>query len=291
MLKNFISFINDNKLDVYDILIHQGGRLAAEHHFASAERRNLYSVTKSITSAAVGIAIEEGHFSLKDTLLELFAEELPENLTSEHLNNLNQITVERLLTMSVRDYPFARLSCDNWLWHILSIPLPHADQRTFRYNNFTAYLAGVIVEKRTGIPMERFLRLHIFEPLAIPEVAVAHSPEGYYYGSTGMKLTAEELSRVGQLLLQKGNWNGKQLIPEAWVEQATTKQIENKEEGYGYYFWMQKNNSYCARGKWGQLLAVFPEKEAVVTILSNLEEASKENQMYEGLLKLVYPLL
>ena len=193
--------------------------------------------------------------------------------------------------MSIVDYPFERLTCDNWLKHILAIPLPNIRERKFRYNNFSSYLAGVMVEKATGMPMLEFLRPRLFEPLQISGVTCVYSPEGYFYGSTGMKLTVEELSRIGQLYLQNGYYRGRQLLPAEWVERATRKQIENKEAGYGYYFWRQEHNSYCARGKWGQICMVLPEKTAVIAVLSNLEEITLAEKMRLSLWDTIYPQL
>jgi CubicO group peptidase (beta-lactamase class C family) len=291
MLKELISIVHENNMQVYGIVVMQNGKKIAEHHFAPEERRNLYSVTKSITSTAVGMAIAEGYFKLEDSILTFFEQELAGGATKEHLDNLDKITVERLLTMSVVDYPFERLTCYNWLRHILSIPLPNIDERKFRYNNFTSYLAGVIVEKSTGMSMMDYLGPRLFEPLRIPSVTCSYSPEGYYYGSTGMKLSVSELSRIGQLYLQKGYYGGKQLLPPEWVEQATKKQIENREGGYGYYFWRGDHNSFSARGKWGQICLVLPDKEAVVTVLSNLEEEALADMLRCGMWETIYPRL
>ncbi len=291
MLQDFVTFINSNGCKVHGIVVLQNGEKIAEHHFDPEERRNLYSATKSITATAVGIAVHEGFIHLEDSILPYLREEVPENVSGEHLAQLEKVTVERLLTMSIADYPFERLSCDNWLRYILSLPLPNIDQIKFRYNNFTAYLAGVVVEKSTGLKMMDYLTPRLFDPLDISEVECAYSPEGYFYGSTGMMLTVSELARFGQLYLQKGCYQGRRLIPECWVEQATAKHIDNKEEGYGYYFWRQKENSYWARGKWGQICAVFPDKNAVIAVMSDLQDEMASAAMRLCLWDTVYPKL
>ena len=291
MLKDFISTVLEEEMQVYGIVVLQDGVTKAEHHFALEERRNLYSATKCITSTAVGMAIAEGYFRLEDSILPFFEQELSGSVSEEQRKRLEQITIERLLTMSIVDYPFERLSCDHWLEHILSIPLPNIGLRKFRYNNFTSYLAGVIVEKSTGMPILKFLEQRLFEPLGISSVTCAYSPEGYYYGSTGMKLTVKELSRIGQLYLQQGSYEGRQLLPREWVRQATKKQIENKELGYGYYFWRQEHNTYCARGKWGQICMVIPDKNAVIAVLSNLVEEELEEKLQHSLWDTIYPRL
>ena len=291
MLKDFISMVNENNMQVYGIVVLQEGKKLAEQYFAPVERRNLYSATKSITSTAVGMAIAEGYLKLEDSVLPYFEQELAGEVSLEQLDHLERVTLERLLTMSVVDYPFERLSCDNWLKHILSIPLPNISLRKFRYNNFTSYLAGVMVEKATGKAMLDFLKPRLFDPLQISSVTCAYSPEGHFYGSTGMMLTVEELSRIGQLYLQKGNYLGRQLIPGAWVEQATKKQVENREGGYGYYFWTQEHNSYRASGKWGQICMVLPDNNAVIAVLSNLEDARLEEKLRSSLWEYIYPQL
>ena len=291
MLKEVIAQIVENNMEVYGIVVMQDGEKLAEHHFGCEERRNLYSITKSITSTAVGMAIAEGHFRLTDSILPYFEQELKGSISQLQREQLEKVTVERLLTMSIMDYPFMRLTCDNWLQHILSRPLPNIGERKFRYNNFVSYLAGVMVEKTTGMSVLDYLRPRLFEPLQIHAVNCAYSPEGHYYGSTGMQLTVNELSRLGQLYLQKGSYGGRQLLSSEWVEQATAKQIENKEEGYGYYFWRQKHNSYCARGKWGQICLVLPDKKAVIAVLSHMEKEPLVKKLDQCLWEYIYPRL
>ncbi len=291
MLKDFIAVIEEEQLPVYGIVIIKDGVKLAEHHFLPEERRNLYSATKSITATAVGLAIEEGYFKLEDNLLTFFEPDVPKDLPKEQLDNLNQVTVERLLKMSILDYTFERPSCDNWLTYILSIPIPRVDQIAFSYNNFNSYLAGVIVERTTKTGMMDYLAPRIFEPLGISGVECAYSPEGNYYGSTGMYLSINELARFGQLYLQKGCYNGRQLIPKTWVEAATRKQIETREGGYGYFFWRYKENTYRASGKWGQMSIVIPDKNAVIAVMSDLQDESQKALMRTRMWETVYSKL
>ena len=291
MLKDFISAIEKDHLPVYGIVVIQDGRKLAEHHFISEERRNLYSATKSITSTAIGMAIEEGYLRLEDNLLSFFEKDLPKGLPEGHLNNLSKVTLERLLKMSVVDYTFERPICDNWLTYILSIPLPKVDEIAFSYNNFNAYLAGVMVERATKTKMMDYLTPRLFEPMGIQHVECAYSPEGNYYGSTGMYFSINELARFGQLYLQKGNYNGRQLISEEWVEKATKKQIETREGGYGYFFWRYKENTYRASGKWGQMSIVIPDKNAVIAVMSDLQDESQKTFMRKRMWETVYSKL
>lgn len=289
MLNEFKSEVIKNKFNIYGIVVIKDGIKVSEHHFIPEARRELYSVTKSFTCTAVGIAITEGYFSLDDSILKFFEEDLPKDVPQSHLDNLDKITVRRLLTMSVKDYKFGRLTCDNWLKHILSIPLPNVNQEVFEYSNLSSYLSGVIVEKTTKENMMDYLKPRLLLPLGIHNVECVYSPEGYFYGATGMKLSINELSRFGQLYLQEGCYNDKQLLTKEWVANATKKQIETREGGYGYYFWRYKENSYRASGMKGQICMVIPEKNAVITLMSNLENDSEE--VRQCIWNTIYPRL
>ena len=289
MLSEFKSQVIKNGLNIYGIVVIKDGKKIAEHHFIPEERRELYSVTKSFTSTAVGIAMTEGYFSINDSILKFFEEDIPKGVPLSHLDNLDKITIKRLLTMSVKDYTFGRLTCDNWLQHILSIPLPNVDRVVFEYSNLSSYLAGVIVEKTTKMNMMDYLQPRLLSPLGIKNVECEYSPEGYFYGATGMKLTINELSRFGQLYLQEGCYDGKQLLTKEWVNSATKKQIETREGGYGYYFWRYKGNSYRASGMRGQVCIVIPEKNAVIAVMSDLENDSEK--MRQCIWNTIYPKL
>lgn len=289
MLTDFISEVIKKELNIYGIVVIKDGMKIAEHYFIPEERRELYSVTKSFTSTAVGLAITEGYFSINDSILKFFEEDVPKDVPQGHLDNLEKITVRRLLTMSVKDYTFGRLTCDNWLKHILSIPLTNVDQEVFEYSNLTSYLSGVIVEKTTKKKMMEYLEPRLLSPLGIYNVECEYSPEGYFYGATGMKLTINELSRFGQLYLQEGTYGGKELLTKEWVTSATKKQIENREGGYGYNFWIYKGKSYRASGMRGQTCMIIPEKNAVIAVLANLKSDSDE--LRQCIWNTIYPKL
>ncbi|MBL4936986.1 serine hydrolase [Clostridium sp. YIM B02515] len=289
MLTEFIDKVIKNKLNIYGIVVIKDGIKVCEYHFVPEERRELYSVTKSFTSTAVGIAIQEGYLYLNDSLLKFFEEDIPKDMPKEHLDNLGKVTVERLLTMSILDYPFVKLNSDNWLRHILSIPLPNVDERVFNYSNLSSYLAGVIVERAVKTNMMDYLKPRLFEPLGIENVECEYSPEGYFYGATGMKLTINELSRFGQLYLQEGFYNGKQLLAKDWVASASKKHIETREGGYGYYFWREQVHSYRASGMKGQVCIVIPGKNAVIAVMSDVGDRSLE--MRKLIWDTVYPKL
>jgi CubicO group peptidase (beta-lactamase class C family) len=281
MLNEFINTITNSNLEVHGITILQDSKLIACHDFIPVARHPIYSATKSFTSTALGIAMDETNISLEDNLLKYFEEDLPKDCTREMLENLSKITIKRLLTMSVYGYPF-RPEGNDWLCYSLSVQLKDVEKEVFDYSNIPAYLVGVIVEKVVGQNLLTYLKPRLFEPLGIIDPECQVCPSGHFYGASGMYLTVEELAKLGQLYLRKGMWNGKQLLSSQWVQEATNKQIETREGGYGYFFWRCADNGYRISGKWGQRCYVYPDKNLVIAYLSNLykDEDSKVVSRY-----------
>ena len=174
--------------------------------------------------------------------------------------------------MSVDGFPF-RLSGNNWLEEALSIPLKNPENKTFLYSNVPAYLVGVTVSSAVNERLDRYLKRKLFAPLGIPEPPCQFSPEGFFYGASGMELTVNELSRIGLMLSNEGEYAQKQIVPSAYVKEATSVQQLNREGGYGYFFWKYRDG-FSLNGKWGQKCYVLPEEKMIITFLSHLEEGS-----------------
>jgi CubicO group peptidase (beta-lactamase class C family) len=237
----------------------------------------LNSLTKSFNSTAVGLAIEAGKFSLDDPVLKFFPNDAPAEIS----DNLKAMKVRDLLTMtcghdtepkSVGGAPSVR--------QFLAHPVPHQPGTHFQYNSMGSYTLSAIVTKTTGQTSLEFLRPRLFEPLGIEHPDWPGSPEGVSIGGGGLKLCTEDIAKFGQLYLQNGRWNGRQLVPEKWVEQATRKQVPNDQEshskigvdwqqGYGFQFWRCTHNAFRGDGAGGQLCVMIPDKDAVIVITAN----------------------
>ena len=255
------------ELRLLNLLVWKDGKEVFRWDSEGEIRRNQYSASKSFTSVAVGIAEREGLLSLDEPLVEAFPEEVPDN----PCQNLQKATVRDLLTMCLgqgegalmgEQRPF--LAERDWVRYSLALPFPYAPGEKFVYNNVGPYLAGVLVQRRAGCDLVSYLTPRLFAPLGIVRPTWEADPQGYTFGAGGLFLSVSELTRFGQLLLQKGAWEGKQLIPAAYVEAASAKQVENGAEGYGYLFWRGKENSYRADGKYGQFAIVFPGENLVI---------------------------
>jgi CubicO group peptidase (beta-lactamase class C family) len=265
-------------LGVLNVVALRGGEAVFERHFQKQIRYNNYSIAKSFTALAVGLAEAEGLLSLDERLLDCFPEEAPPNPGA----NLMAVTVRDLLTMCLGQDEWRLSGAErlalgagtNWAEYALGKPFPHPPGEVFLYNNVGPFLAALIVQRRVGQTLVDYLLPRLFEPLGIWRPTWEVDPNGLNFGAGGLFLAASELAKVGQLLLQGGEWEGRQLIPRAYVREATRKQVDNPGEkpdynlGYGYLFWRGRLNSFRAEGKNGQFILVFPDEGMVVAVQS-----------------------
>jgi len=291
------AFVENTKhIMLNNIIVLKDGEKIAEHHWVSEIRQNQYSVSKSFTSAAIGIAIGEGLLTLDDPVIEFFPDKVPHN-PSERLQRLK---VRHLLTMSVghrESYLMAHQRYDlnetDWIKYSLNLPLDYEPGTHFVYSNVGPYLAGMIIKKLTKCDLLEYLMPRLFEPLGIWRPTWETDAQGNSFGSSGLMLRVSEIAKFGQLYLQKGQWKGKQLIPEEWVNETSKTQIKTGEESlynseYSYLFWMGPNNSYRADGMFGQYSIIMPDKNAVVAI--NAYNTSNEN-ILDYVWKYIYPFI
>lgn len=237
----------------------------------------LHSLSKSFNSTAVGLAIAEGKLSLDDPVLKFFPGEAP----GDPSENLKAMKVRDLLTMTCgHDVEPRGAGGAPSVKTFLAQPVPHQPGTHFLYNTMGSYTLSAIVTKVTGKTALEYLKPRLFEPLGIDNPEWPSSPEGNSLGGYGLKLCTEDIAKFGQLYLQKGKWNGKQLIPQQWVEQATSKQVPNDgeghskigidwQQGYGFQFWRCTHNAFRGDGAAGQLCVVIPDKDAVIAITAD----------------------
>lgn len=266
------------ELRVLGVMVSQRGEEIARRMWDGVCRRNIYSASKTYTALAVGIAIREGLVSLEEKLVDAFPKELPA-LVSE---NLRKATVRDLLTMCLgQEKPFLMgegrylLEADDWVREALAQPFTCEPDTHFVYNNVGPYLAGILVQRRCGCDLVSYLMPRLFEPMGIKRPTWETDPLGQTFGAGGLMLTLPEMHKLGLLFEQKGRWHGRQLIPEAWIDACSRKQVDNGREGYGYLMWRGEHNSYRADGKYGQLSIVFPDKEAVISVQCECRDTGK----------------
>jgi CubicO group peptidase (beta-lactamase class C family) len=230
--------------------------------------RPVYSVSKSFTAMAAGLAIAEGKLSLGDRVADFFPGLIPKPSP-----RLAALTLENLLTMSRGHGLFSR---PRTVSDALAQPLVFDPGTRFVYDNGSALLASAMITRAAGQNVRDYLLDRLFRPLGIPDPVWQESGDGYTLGATGLELAAGDLAVFGQFLLRRGNWKGTQLVPAAWIDEAAGFRISTKETkrpdydlGYGYYFWICRHGAYRADGKNGQFVIVFPRQEAVAAIVSD----------------------
>lgn len=268
----FIRTVQENHWELYGIQVKQNGKLLYQNGNVTEERYPIYSATKTFTSTAVGLAVEEGKVSIEESIYSYLKSEVPVYVAQKQVDNLKKITMKRLLTMSVQGYPF-RPEGSNWLEYSLAFPLEEVDIPKFSYSNISAYLVGVALEKALNQHLITYLTPRLFEPLSINNPTYGNCPSGHFYGASNMKLTVEELGRLGELYLQNGRFEGSKILSNSWVREATASHISNREGGYGYFIW-KYGEGYRISGKWGQRCFVLPKQKLMITYLANMEKGS-----------------
>jgi len=268
------------------------GHVVAEGWWSpySAEApHSLYSLSKSFTSTAVGLAIAEGKLSLDDEVLKFFPEDAP----AEPSKNLKAMRVSDLLRMSTGQQTEPPRPNDKvWTKTFLAHPVPFKPGTHFLYNTSATYILSAIVQKATGMTVLDYLKPRLFEPLGITHPTWEASPQGISTGGYGLSIRTEDIASFGQLYLQKGEWHGKQLVPKSWVEAATSRQTSNGsspasdwDQGYGYQFWRSRHGAYRGDGAFGQYCIVLPEQDAVIAITSGVKDMQAVlNLVWEKLL-------
>ena len=270
----------DNNVDTFDsFMVLRHGKVIAEGWWKpnSADAPHvLNSVSKSFTSTAIGLAIHEHKLKLNDRVLRFFPADAPPNPSP----NLQAMTVRDLLTMSGGHEVEPKRDGGPTVKQFLAQPVVFQPGTHFLYNTMGTYVLSSIVTKVTGKTTLEYLKPHLFGPLGIESPRWDVSPEGTSLGGYGLYLRTEDIAKLGQLYLQNGKWNGKQLVPRKWIEQATSKQIDNQMEshaqighdwieGYGFQFWRCRHNAYRADGAGGQFIVVMPDQDAVVAITAD----------------------
>lgn len=279
----FVEALERQIHEVHSFMLLRHGSVVAEGWWSPHGRDDphmLFSVSKSFTATAVGLAMSEGYFAIDDSVLAFFADEAPAAI-SDHLAAM---CVRDLLTMTTGHavdtwgYMLER-SDSNWIKGFFEVPVLHAPGTHFLYNTGATYLLSALVQKTTGMKLIDYLEPRLFEPLGISNATWEESPQGINSGGIGLSVKTEDIARFGQLYLQHGRWRDQQLLPEGWVEAATSIQVSNGNvavgsdatQGYGYQFWRCLHGAYRGSGLFGQYCIVMPEQEAVLAITSGID--------------------
>ncbi|MFW5656625.1 MAG: serine hydrolase domain-containing protein [Bacteroidota bacterium] len=268
--------------DLHSFILMRHGKKLAEGYwnpYNPESNHMLYSLSKSFTSTATGMAQAEGLLSINDPVISFFPEETPEN-PSENLQAMRIRDLLRMTTGHQNDALGPMLqNQESWVKGFLELPVEHKPGTHFVYNTAATFMLSAIIQKVTGENLVEYLTPRLFKPLGIDTPVWEQNMDGISFGGWGLNIRTKDIASFGQLYLQKGAWKGEQLIPAAWVEEATTLQTSNGsnpdsdwEHGYGYQFWRCKTGVYRGDGAFGQYCIVMPELDAVVAITSGTSD-------------------
>jgi CubicO group peptidase (beta-lactamase class C family) len=247
-IAGFVDAVEKSHCKLHSVMLLRHGQVVAEGWwapYAPAGPHMLFSLTKSFTATAVGLALGEGRLSLDDLVLSFFPDDAPAGVSE----NLAAMRVRHLLSMSTghAEDPTPKLHehpGGDWAQITLAQPVTYEPGTHFVYNSAASYLLSATVQKVTGVNTVDYLRRRLFGPLGIVETPWEVSAQGINVGGWGLSLTTENIARFGQLYLQRGVWRGQRLLPEGWVEVASSRQVSNGDDpesdwaqGYGFQFW------------------------------------------------------
>ena len=293
-LLDYLDAVAASGMEHHCVMIYRRGLLAATLAFAPhtpQEPHVCYSLSKCFTSLAAGFAVSEGRLSLSDRVIDVLREEAPARPDP----HLAAVTLHHLLCMGSglvqqsdnRDHIFSPVSAaqGNWARETLAFGCDAEPGTRFRYNSHGSYLIACMVQRAVGQNLCDYLMPRLFAPLGIDRPRWDMSPQGVCCGGWGLYLPCDALLRLGICLLHGGSWEGRQLLPAAWLEQATRAQIDTAHrtpapteewaQGYGYQFWRCTGNRFRGDGSNGQFLIVSPEQDMVVAMTADLTDMAR----------------
>jgi len=279
--------------DMHHFMVLRHGNVICEADFAPY-RKGIWHIThsmcKSITGMAVGFLVEEGKLELSENIYKIFSDK-----GSTWVKMFRpEVTVENLLTMTsgVTFNESGIVSGNDWLESYLNASVAEKPGTKFQYNSLNSYVLSAIITERTGMPMDEYLKSRLFEPLGITDYLWEKCPRGITKGGWGLFMHTEDMAKLGQLYLNKGKWNGKQIIPESWAEASVTKKVDSIEGtyGYGYQLWMEERpGSFEYNGMLGQNVLIYSDVDMVIVTNAGNEELFQDNVML-NLIRKYFPV-
>ncbi|MFZ2014181.1 MAG: serine hydrolase domain-containing protein [Nocardioides sp.] len=271
----------DPEVELHSLMVVRHGHVVAEGWWApyTAQRpRLVYSVSKSVTSTALGMAVDEGLVRLDDTVISHFPE------------LADEVTDPRSRSITLRDLASMSSGHDRDMWQdalagdrdepvrgFLLLPPDQAPGSVFAYNQPCTYTLAAVIQRRAGMRLSDYLSTRLFGPLGIGEVAWQSHPAGREIGFSGLFARTEDVAALGLLYLQRGRWGERRLLSESYVEQATSRRVATPlmpdpdwQQGYGFQFWLSRHG-FRADGAFGQFSLVLPEHDAVVALTAGTE--------------------
>lgn len=275
-IERLLDALEASGAEMHGLMIIRHGKVAAEGWwapYAPGIRHGCQSLTKTYAATAVGLAFDEGLVRLEDRVVEIFPEDVP----PEPSAHLRQMTVRDVLRMGTGMVSMPHLGDPAWIQKFFATPVLHAPGTAFYYNSAGSSLLGAIVRRLTGQGLIDYMTPRLFDRIGIDAANLKwlRHADGLENGGGGLFATTEDNARLAQLYLQQGVWEGRQVLSQEWIRQATSCQIASQEDpgipdcklGYGFQLWMcRPRGVYRFDGAFGQYAIVFPDLDMVVAI-------------------------
>lgn len=300
----FIEAAEKSRHEVHSFMFLRHGKVIAEGWWSPYRpdlKHMMYSVSKSFTSTAIGFAVTEKKLSVDDKVISFFPEDLPDTISPY----LAELRIKDLLCMAVGHKKNPALRGDNWVENFLAEPVVYKPGTKFLYSSQASYVLSAIIHKVTGENLIDYLTPRLFEPLGIEGMDWGVCPRGINTGGYGLRIRTGDMAKFGQLYLQEGRWNEKQLLPKEWITEATTFKIQQGpdaytrpvpkdssdwQQGYCYQMWRCRHNAFRADGANGQFIIVMPDQDAVIVLTSGTYDMQEEiNLVWDYLIPAMHP--
>ncbi len=273
----FLDAVEAKGLELHSFMLHRAGRVVAEAWwwpYGPPRRRIMHSLAKSLTSCAIGLAIDEGLLQLRDKVIAFFPERLPDIVDDK----LAAMTVEDLLTMrtghgaEVGGALWRGIDA-SWIDEFFRIPVVHPPGATYVYSSAASYMLAAILHRVSGKTLHEYLRPRLLEPLGVHGESWDIGPDGFNPGGNGFTGKTADALKLGVLMAQGGVWEGRRLLPQAWVETATRPHANDGR--YGYHWATYENGAYAAVGMFVQMAVVFPDHGASLAVTAAIDGSDK----------------
>lgn len=298
---DFIDRLEKTEVPMHAILLMQNGNLITEGYYAPYKKdmpHRMFSIVKSLNALCIGLLEEEGKLQLSDKIVDYFPDKLPENVHPF----LAAMTIEDMLRMrSCHAQTTYKLSDMEWVESFFKTPPTHKPGTVFHYDTSAAHVLCMLVERVSGKPMFTYFKEKIANEIGWSEnTYLINNDFGDPQGGSGLMCTPKDLLLLGKLLIQKGNWNGKQLLPEKYLAKATanltpnlvTGGVKSERMGYGYQIWCGEHGTFVLYGMGGQLCICFPQYNFICVTCADSQGMGGGNQfIYNALHETILPAL
>ncbi|MEG7530655.1 MAG: serine hydrolase domain-containing protein [Hungatella sp.] len=301
-LDAYFRYIQQGEVKLHSFMLLRGTHVLEERYFGSIHKetpQRMYSISKSMTSIAIGILIRDGKINLQDKICQYFPDKLPGGKAHPWIEAM---TITHMLTMSTahEKTTYKDYGKDDWVESFFTVPPDYPPGTVFSYDTSSSHVLAALVERVSGMSITEFLKQNFLTEIGADQhISWLTDPMGVSEGGSGFSCTTEELSKIAYVCNHYGNFFGKQILDEAYMRAATGVQIDtgkqstkDEQQGYGFQFWRVRHHGFALYGMGGQLAVCFPDKDFIYITTADAEGGlAQTTKLYEAFWKYIYPFI